>query len=58
MHSAKVAAAEMPTTAKVGTPAEVAAATAAEVGAPAAAAATTTSAPSWTRVSRSSQNGR
>jgi len=54
--AAKVPTAEMPTTAKVGAPAKVAAATAAEVGAPAAA--TTTSAPSWTRVSRSSQNGR
>jgi hypothetical protein len=61
MHSANAAAAEM-STAKVaapsemGSPAEVAAATAAEVGAPAAA--TTTSAPSRSRVSCSSQNGR
>jgi hypothetical protein len=68
MHSANAAAAEMSTAAKVaapaemGSPAEVAAATAAEVGAPAAAAAaaaaTTTSAPSRSRVSCSSQNGR
>jgi hypothetical protein len=65
MHSANAAAAEMSTAAKVaapaemGSPAEVAAATAAEVGAPAAAAAaTTTSAPSRSRISCSSQNGR
>jgi hypothetical protein len=63
MHSANAAAAEMSTAAKVaaaaemGSPAEMATATTAEVGA-SAAAATTTSAPSRSRVSCSSQNGR